>query len=368
MRIGYFSPSLPDSGDANGIVTYVRTMRNALRRLGHSVVVVTTEYIECDGRVQRLPRPSRAKVFLEHARKKDGSHPWVRAHVLNAFAAAKSAGIDVFEIEETHGWAARLTGVPVVMRLHGPHRFVNDGRINPDHRSAEEAAALEVAAVTAPTQELLDETFATQPVPHSRVIPNPIPLPAAQWDVGNADPDKILFVGRIDYIKGADAAIQAFATALDKRPDMQLLMVGPGEPISALPQVRFFGKLPPEKITELRLKSSLYLSASRFETFSYAIAEALALGMPVLSSSTIGGRALIDDGVNGRVTHDLANGLIEMLSNLAELKRLGAAARERVHRELDPESVAKQALHLYGNLCARATTTSRFGRNMEPSE
>lgn len=353
MRIGFFSPWLPDSGAGNGIVTYVRTMRDALRQLGHSVVVVTTEHIEWDGRVENLPRPSRAQVLLEQTRKKDGSHPWVRAKVLNAFAAAKRAGIDVFEIEETHGWAARLSGVPVVMRFHGPHRFVNDGSADLNRLEAEEAAVTRVSAVTSPTQDLLDR-LCVPPGVTSRVIPNPVWLPAARWQVENADLDQVLFVGRIDHIKGADIALDAFTKALDKRPQMQLLMVGPGEAVSALPQVRFLGNLPPKKLTELRLQSSLYVSASRFETFSYTIAEAMALGMPVLSSETSGGRALIEDGVSGRVADELANPIVEMLSNPAELSRLGSAARESVARRLDPLWVARQALALYQEVSGRA--------------
>jgi glycosyltransferase involved in cell wall biosynthesis len=328
-------------------------MRDALQEIGHSVVVVTTEHIERDGRVEIIPRPSRAQVLFEHTRNKDGSHPWVRAQVLNAFAAAKRAGIDVFEIEETHGWAGRLSGVPVVMRLHGPHRFVNEGHADVDRVRAEEAAATKVAAVTSPTQDLLDQLFMSTRIANSRVIPNPISLPQAQWQVENAKPDQVLFVGRIDHIKGADIALGAFTAGLQKRPHMQLLMVGPGEPVSAPPQVRFLGKLTPQEITELRLESSLYLSSSRFETFSYAIAEAMALGMPVLSTETMGGLALIQNFVSGRVINDLVGPMLEMLSNPAELSRIGTAARESVARQLDPISIAKETLALYRDVCVR---------------
>jgi glycosyltransferase involved in cell wall biosynthesis len=361
LRIGFYSPALPDSGETNGIVTYVRIMRNALRLLGHSVVVVTTEYIECDGQIARIPSPSKLKVFMESLRRADGSNGWVRVHVLNAFAAARSAGVDLFEIEESHGWAGRLKGVPMVMRLHGPHCFVNDGEVDQGRARAELNAFGAVSAVTSPTQALLDAMKDRGAHARmARVIPNPIPLPNAQWNVANADPDQILFVGRVDHVKGVDLAIQAFTKALERRPSLKLLIVGPGESVAAPPQVQFMGKLAADAIQKLRLQSSLYLCSSRFENFPYVIAEAMALGMPVLSSPTFGALALIQDQVTGRIiSADLADAILDMLNDRPRLAEIGAAARKSVADRLDPVLVATESLKLYRQVARRTDAASR---------
>lgn len=360
LRIGFYSPALPDSGATNGIVTYVRIMRDALTALGHSVVVVTTDHIECDGRISEISRPPKLRVIWEKFRHDDGSDGWVRAHVLNAFSEAKAAGVDVFEIEESHGWAARLAGVPTVMRLHGPHFFVNEGHADARRVEAEKKALGLVSAVTSPTQALLDAMSAQGgQFQDARVIPNPIPLPTAIWDIRKANPDQILFVGRVDHVKGADLAIDAFTKALKQRPSLKLLFVGPGEPVAAPPQVEFLGRMPPEAIQELRLQSSLYLCSSRFENFPYVIAEAMALGMPVLSSATFGAMALINDQVTGRVvTSDLEGAILEMLDDHGRLAEMGAAARKSVRESLSPARVARESLQLYREVVKTANRPS----------
>src|SRR4051794_26334927 len=90
LHIGFYSPELPESGESNGIVTYVRIMRDGLRSLGHKVTVVTHDQIaHCDGNITRLPPPSPFQVLYERLRSRDGSHPYARARVLNAFGAAR---------------------------------------------------------------------------------------------------------------------------------------------------------------------------------------------------------------------------------------------------------------------------------------
>jgi len=115
LRIAYYSPALPESGVSNGIVTYTRIMRDALRALGHEVMVVTTDQIEqADGAVVAIEKPGRLSMKLglwtESRRKADGSDPWVRFHVLQALNAIMKQRPDVIEMEESHGWAGRIAG------------------------------------------------------------------------------------------------------------------------------------------------------------------------------------------------------------------------------------------------------------------
>ena len=172
LRIAFYSPALPGSGVSNGIVTYTGIMRDELRKLGHSVIIVTPDQIDCDGVVAAVPRPNRivraVRAFMESRRQDDGSTPWGRLRVFEAFYAARRAGAQIFEIEESFGWAGRLAGrgIPIIERLHGPHVFVRGDRESAeqkalgDFREAAERASFEkVAAVTSPTQRLLDALF-----------------------------------------------------------------------------------------------------------------------------------------------------------------------------------------------------------------
>jgi glycosyltransferase involved in cell wall biosynthesis len=220
-------------------------------------------------------------------------------------------------------------------------------------RERAELDALErVDAISAPTTGLLNALSERATWRLGTVIKNPTPIPADTWSASDADPDQILFIGRMDRLKGADIALNAFALARRERPSLKLWTVGPGEPLPATENVHFLGQLQLAELKRLRLSASLQLCTSRFESFSYAIAEAMALGMPVLSSHTFGSSALIRDGESGRIVRDedqLPRAMLEML-NVETLHQLGRNARHSATQHLDPEAIAREMLDFYSSV------------------
>lgn len=395
LRIALYSPALPESGATNGIVTYARIMRDALRDAGHQVFVVTTESMEHpNGRVTHLRKLNRLasglRMRLGSTFGEERGETWVRLNVRNAFEAVRRAGVQVFEMEESFGWAGQLTGkgVAIVERLHGPHIFVRD-EIEPkgvkkagDRRElAEFRSFSQVQAITSPTQRLLDELvpYGLDPL-IARAIPNPIaPVAAdAAWRLEAADPNQLLFVGRFDLCKGADVAIRAFGQAAAQNTSLKLVMAGPDNGLTAAngnkvtfndfvakevtadvrSRIQFVGPLPPEKIVELRRQCALALVTSRFENFPYSIAEAMAAASPVITSATFGGTEMIRDGVDGFVVpiadvSATANAILKMTSDPALLARMGVSAHRRAADWLSPARIARETIGLYREALAR---------------
>ena len=389
LRIGLYAPALPESGVSNGIVTYAGIMRDALRSLGHSVMIVTPEQVErFDGSAVDLPTSRglvrRVRAFAEGFNRNDGLIPAHRLPILDAFEAARRAGVQVFEIEESFGWAGRFVGrgPAIVERLHGPHGLLRSwGEADRDKRGGDLREAAEVAsfttvqAVTAPTQALLDAVTDRYDVelPLARAIPNPISAApsAARWCLEHANQDQILYVGRFDLLKGADIALRAFALALEKRPQLKLVMVGPDNGLDengarvrfdefamrelsseVRKRVKFLGAQPPASIVELRLGSAFSLLTSRFENFPYSLAEAMSVGMPVLSSDTFGAREMIRDGVDGRIVPAgdagaTAEAMVALTENASRLPAMGRAAQARVTDWLSPDRVARETVAVY---------------------
>lgn len=396
LRIGLFSPALPDSGLSNGIVTYTRVMRDALTALGHSVIVVTPTEIVIDGSRQPVHRANkllrRLRKFRETRNLANGADAWVNLQVIEAFEAAKFAGAQVFEIEESFGWAGELVGrgIPIVERLHGPHCLVRDdyesreleqaGRLRED---AELSSFQRVEAITAPTGRMLAELEGRYGLRSllGHVIPNPIPdaVEAAAWSQGAADPDQVLFIGRIDRCKGADVLIEAFSRALRDRPSLRLVMVGPdrgvAQPDGTLhhfdqlasaqltadqkDRIEFIGVQSPERIQVLRAKSALAIVASRFENFPYSIAEAMSAGMPIVTTDTFGGGEMIRDGIDGLVVpigdaEAMSRAILEMIGNPARAASFAQSARLRAADWLSPKRVAMQTIKVYRDVIAKA--------------
>jgi glycosyltransferase involved in cell wall biosynthesis len=390
LHIGFFSLQLPDSGISNGVVTYTRIMRDALRALGHSVTIVSGDQIEHhDGRIVDLPPPTgfkrRFRLLLESRRPSDGCEAWNRLRVLEAFEAACRAGVQVFEIEESFGWAGRLADyrVAIVERLHGPHVYGRDEFESPevkklgDLREASELASFtRVDAITCPSQLLLDAVMGRYSIdpPLARAIPNPMPVALAdeRWSYDGADPNQLLCVGRFDLRKGADLVLRSFARALEQAPQLKLVMAGPdfgltrgtGTPIQfdefiatqlapeARARVQFLGPQPPAKIRDLRHQSAFAVVGSRFENFPYSIAEAMAVGMPVLASASFGNRELVRDGVDGRIVpvgdvEAMADAMGAMAGDPALLKRMGRSAYDRASHLLSPDRIARESVEVY---------------------
>ena len=85
-------------------------------------------------------------------------------------------------------------------------------------------------------------------------------------------------------------------------------------------------------------KADLFVLPSRFEGFPLALGEAMACGLPVISTEYHGGvRDLIDDGVNGILVSvedisALASAMKKLMGDERERKRLGNNAEKIVHQ------------------------------------
>ncbi len=125
-----------------------------------------------------------------------------------------------------------------------------------------------------------------------------------------------LFVGRIWEEKGILELLQV----IDKRFPLTVVGDGPrrAELAQRYPQVRFLGWLAPEQVAqEMRDALAVVLPSVCLEAFGLVVAEALALGVPVVVSDRAGAASLVEQGVNGFVV-DMARPM-QLLDSFAAL-------------------------------------------------
>lgn len=181
----------------------------------------------------------------------------------------------------------------------------------------------------------------------SYIIPNPVVIPDEIWN--DIDGQQIVIsVGRIDLEqKRQDLLIEAFAKVVKKIPNSKLLLVGTGYDIDRLYQLIRYYKLvdnvcyvgfKKDVITYLK-KANVFVLSSDFEGIPNALLEAMAFGMPVVSTDcTPGGAAyLIGKNENGILVPKgnpdlLACGIIEMLQNKEKRIYYAKKARESMIR------------------------------------
>ena len=148
----------------------------------------------------------------------------------------------------------------------------------------------------------------------------------------SSDDMVVLFVGAEFRRKGVDRLIPAIG------PGMRLLVVGRGERMNhyrnlaikcgIADRVRFVGHV--EDVRRYYAAADVFVLPSLFEGFGMTILEAMACGLPVVSSGNTGGAGLIENGRNGFVFND-QNELPGILQNLIDAdlrKRIGHEARK----------------------------------------
>ncbi|PZU09165.1 glycosyltransferase family 4 protein [Sphingomonas sp.] len=390
LHIGLLAPAIPASGIANGIVTYTRIMRDALRAQGHQVSILTAfDYEDERGEPHKrapegLVRSGLASLRgrLDRARRSRRISPGPFIATLREVNARLP--LDVLEMEESFGWSRDLMGrgPTIVTRLHGPHIYGKDDletdeeRATSEQRIVDEGRSLAVIrALTSPSARLLKATldhYRVRP-PIAETIPNPIPVapPAERWSLGRADPDQLLCVGRFDTRKGADVVVEAFQRALRQRPGLRLVMVGPDPGLTqpdggrvhfadhvrtlspeARERIDYLGRRSAEEIAELRLRSAFTIIGSRFENFPYSLAESMAIGAPSIVSDSFGNGEMVIDGETGLVvpigdSEAMAAGILRLRDNPGALAEMGDRAYRRCAEWLDPDRVARETVALY---------------------
>ena len=176
----------------------------------------------------------------------------------------------------------------------------------------------------------------------SVIIPNPVVIPEKCWHLEKSL-KTIACVGRLNIrYKRQDVLIKAFSVLDSKFDEWRLVFYGDGDDKLKLERlvsdlklqnrISFLGKV--DNVSERLLRDGLFVLASDTEGMPNALMEAMALGMPVISTdcSPGGAKSLIDNGENGWLVkraseREMAEALMILLNDKRLRVRLGENAR-----------------------------------------
>lgn len=152
-------------------------------------------------------------------------------------------------------------------------------------------------------------------------------------------PTRMLVVSRLEPRKNVKEAIKAVA-ALPKGAYI-LDIVGEGSEKSALEElartlgvkeyVRFLGQVDGHALPEVYRRAAIFLTTSKSEGFGLSLLEAMAAGCACVASDLPTHRALLRDGVIGKIygtTEELVSCLESLLETTNNLDGIGDAARQ----------------------------------------
>ena len=193
--------------------------------------------------------------------------------------------------------------------------------------------------------------------------------PAAPFD----GPPTLLFTGRLRYYKGLDTLLRALADL----PRVQLVVAGDGpmrDPWEALAleldvagRVRFLGEVDDADLPALYRRAHLFVlpGNARAEAFSTAMLEAMASGLPCITTEVGSGTSwVVQDSVTGLVVPPrdpaaLAGAIQSLLADTARRQAMGRAGRARVEAEFTLERMVARVQAVYEEVLAASKSGGR---------
>ena len=181
------------------------------------------------------------------------------------------------------------------------------------------------------------------------------------------DPPLVVSTGRLSRQKGFDVLIEAHARALRAGLPHKLAIIGEGEERAALEGLaRRLGVSDSVSLLGFRAnphaimaRADLFCLASRYEGYPLVLIEALALGLPIISTDCVSGPSEVLAGgrygelVPVEAPDALAAALCNHLRDPSRLRRISELGQGRA-REFDPDTNALRYLDILAELHARA--------------
>jgi glycosyltransferase involved in cell wall biosynthesis len=193
---------------------------------------------------------------------------------------------------------------------------------------------------------------------NKKIIPNPLFTKDLPEPYEGERKKEVVNVGRLNKQKNQEMLIRAFSKIADKYHEYQLIIYGEGpernnlekiiKELNLVNRVMMPGAF--SNVLEKIKTSSLFAFSSDFEGMPNALIEAMALGLPVISTDCPcgGPRELIDDGINGLLVPvgDIDTFVNKMDYILSNKERAGLMASKAVNirEKLDSQNIGRQWL------------------------
>ncbi len=188
--------------------------------------------------------------------------------------------------------------------------------------------------------------------------------------VGKREPGRILFVGRLEPMKGVDTLLEAYASM--SIGDSHLKIVGDGSQCSSLERlsrelgiadrVSFAGYLSPPALYAEFASAEIFAGLSRSEAFGNVFLEAQAAGLAVVATKVGGIPDIVADGETGLLippddSSAAAAALTCLLADTDKRQRFAQAGMAHA-KQYDWSVIAQRYAQVYDDLLARTSVVA----------
>jgi D-inositol-3-phosphate glycosyltransferase len=367
--------------ETGGMNVYVRDLARELASRGHRVDVYTRSQDSSVPRIDDHSLGRGARVIHlpagpEHPYDKHLVYDHLAEFVDGVLAQAQADGLR-YDVLHSHYWlsgavAHRLRqrwGTPSVHMFHTLGKMKDAVAQRPAERETARRIAVEteivrladvLVAATPAEKEQLERLYAADPARIRVISPGvdtgrfqPIPMAHAKERIGLCEDRRIiLFVGRIEPLKGIDSLLRAIARIVDRRPGLRERLCVPiigGDPdrvreddeMVRLQELRaelgigdivtFLGAKDQDMLPYYYSAAEMVVMPSDYESFGMVALEAMACGTPVIASDVGGLAFLVQHGRTGyrvpaRDPAALAAKMTRLLTDEGLRRRIGQRA------------------------------------------
>ena len=356
--------------DTGGMNVYVLQLTREFARKGIEVDVFTRYHDPDDPKIVELEDGARVihlKAGSYEAAKED-LFDYIPEFLSELYSFQKTEGT-TYDLVHSHYWLSGRVGMTLSRTWNVPHVATfhtlaqtklraRGGEREPARRSKVESLVMRDAdaIIVSTEEEKQDAVRLYDAHPQKiKVIPagvnldtfKPVNQSIARQRVGIHEKQVILYVGRIEPLKGIDVLLEA-AALLDRSDDIRVLIVGgsPGNDaelgrLKALTtelgiesMVTFTGAIKQNKLPDYYSAADVFVLPSHSESFGLAALEAMACGAPVVVSRVGGLKTFIDNGETGylvpwRCPEPFVQRLEMLLANPLLREAMGRAARAK---------------------------------------
>jgi phosphatidylinositol alpha-mannosyltransferase len=368
LRIGLVCPYAWDV--PGGVQAHIHDLAETLIGFGHDVSVLTPvddpmtlpEYAVDGGRPRAIPYNGSVARLTLGVNATRRVHRWI-----------KEGDFDVVHVHEPVApslsvlacWVARG---PIVATWHSSMQ--RSRALSAGYYLAQ--TALEKVSARIAVSENARRTLVDHLGGDAVLIPNGVRIDrfAGGYPASGNQQPTLVFLGRIDEPrKGLSVLLQAWPLIVERHPEANLVVIGPGDIEQALSRVeprlrggiRMLGRIDESRKATQLASADLYVAPNTGgESFGIVLLESMAAGTAVLASDLVAFERVLDGGRAGALfitgdADDLAAKANELLSDSSARRRLEEAGRERV-QQFDWAHIARQVEAVYDSVTVSGET------------
>lgn len=255
--------------------------------------------------------------------------------------------------------ASVLSGIPYSFTEHGPNIFFDAARWRLDEKIARAKFVVAISHFCRSQLMLFSspEHWKKIAIVHCGVDPK-----RYRSDQTRIPGKHVLYVGRLEPVKGLLVLLEAIANIRALHPDLQVTIVGDGtsrpgieaeaKRLQLTELISFVGYKTQAEVADLLAVTDLLVLPSFAEGVPVVLMEAMASGKPVIASRVAGVQELVYDGVSGYTVSpgdvvSLANRIDHLVRDRSLAERMGQAGRDIVEQGFDIDKEASKLARLF---------------------